>query len=301
MGEKRDFGQQAPNPVAADPFPLLILDVRDGISNPPRVRNTLMQWHDDLQFIVAAEGVTDIDTPIGHYECEKWQGAFLNSRTPHRVVGRPGSMFMSFVFPAKVLGFFPGSAMHARGVAPYIGADAQPAVYFDLSEPWHAEVMGHLLRARDEHLADGESAAGQYRIAAEVVCAWAEYIENAEPVPASSGTRLLNERMRAFVAFIEGHYGEPLSLADIAAAADVSKTECLRCFHEALGTTPVAYLNAHRVAEATEMMREGGMSITQIALSCGYASSSYFSKAFKAQLGMSPRGYVRALSASDAP
>lgn len=293
---ERDRDQQAPNPLAADPFPLLILDVRDGVSNPPRLRNALMQWHEDLQFVVAARGTADIDTPIGHYECGEGQGAFFNSTTPHRVVGRSGSMYMSFVFPAKMLGFFPGSAMQERGVIPYVGDGARPAVYFDGSEPWHAEVIGHLLAAREEHLADGESAASLYRIAWEVVGAWAVYIAHVTPTPPSAATIRLNERMRAFLSFIEAHYGEQVSLDDIAAAGSVGKSECLRCFRKALGTTPVAYLNAYRVSEATEMMRAGEMTVTQIAFACGFSSASYFSKAFRAQVGMSPREYLRALS-----
>lgn len=169
------------------------------------------------------------------------------------------------------------------------------AAYFDLSEPWHADVMGHLLAARDAHLSGDGGAARLYRIAAEVVCAWAEYIAHTDPAPPAPETRLLNERTRAFLSFIERSYGQPVTLADIAAPAGVSKSECLRCFRSALDTTPVAYLNAHRIAEATEAMRAGDKSMTQIAMECGYSSSSYFSKAFKAQLGMSPRECARAL------
>ena len=35
--------------------------------------------------------------------------------------------------------------------------------------------------------------------------------------------------------------------------------------------------------------------VTQIALESGFGSASHFSKAFRAELGMSPREYLRAL------
>ena len=292
--DERAKSMAAPNPQAADPYPLLVLDVRGGVSNPPRLRNDLMQWHDDLQFVVVAEGEVEVDTPIGRTVLERWQGAFFNSRTMHRVKGRAGSMFMSFVFPAKVLGFFPGSDMAQNAVAPFVGDGAEPATYFDLSQDWHSELIGHLLSARDAALS-GDAAAARYLVAVKLAEAWAVYIAHARGKAVDARTQVLNARMRDFVGYIEEHYAEQVSLDDIAAAGSVGKTECARCFREALGTTPYAYLTTHRISCACEAMREGRGTVTQIALDCGFGSASHFSKAFRAELGMSPREYLRAL------
>ena len=222
----------------------------------------------------------------------------FNAGTPHRATGRKGSVCASFLFPAALLGFAPGSEMHVRAVAPYVACGTRPAYYFDGSQAWHAEVVEHLGTAREAALrGDYGGPAAHYRVAAELACAWALYIAHVEPAPTSPADAIADERMRAFVGFIEQHYGEPVSLADIAAAADVSKAECGRVFRSVLDTTPYAYLTEHRVRCAADMIREGPVSMTSIAHACGFGSASHFSKAFKEAMGLSPREYRNSMRA----
>lgn len=289
--DERRLEEHDPNPLAGEPYPVLVLDERDGVSTPYRERDALVHWHDDLQFVVVSRGVMDVDTPLGHFDCAEGCAALFNAGTPHRATGRKGSVCTSFLFPTAMLGFTPGSEMHVRAVAPYVACGARPAYYFDGSQAWHAEVAERLETARAAALQGDGGPAAHYRVAAELACAWALYIAHVEPEPESAADAVADGRMRAFVGFIERHYGEPVSLADIAAAAGVSKAECGRVFRQVLGTTPYAYLTEHRVRCAADMMREGSMSMTSIAHACGFGSASHFSKAFKEAMGVSPREY----------
>ena len=284
-----------PNPIAGEPYPVLVLDERDGVSVPYRERDALMHWHEDLQFVVVSQGVMDVDTPLGHLDCREGQAVLFNAGVPHRATGRMGSVCTSFLLPAVVLGFSPGSEMHVRAVAPYVAHGARPAYYFDDSKPWHAEVIEHLETAREAALRGDGGPAAHYRVVAELAGAWALYIANVEPEPASPADAVADKRMRSFVGFIERHYGQPVSLADIAGAAGVSKAECGRVFRSVLGTTPYAYLTEHRVRCAADMIREGSMSMTDIAHACGFGSASHFSKAFKEAMGVSPREYRKSV------
>ena len=86
-----------------------------------------------------------------------------------------------------------------------------------------------------------------------------------------------------------------MSLANIAGAGGVSKAECGRVFRRTLQTTPYAYLNSVRIAHATELMQEGGLTLTSIAMRVGFGSASHFSHAFSKTMGVSPRTYLRRL------
>jgi AraC-like DNA-binding protein len=52
-------------------------------------------------------------------------------------------------------------------------------------------------------------------------------------------------------------------------------------------------LNKFRVEKACTLMDETGLSINQVALECGFADQSYFSKVFRRYYGASPLAYRR--------
>lgn len=71
-----------------------------------------------------------------------------------------------------------------------------------------------------------------------------------------------------------------------------------RCFHEEVGLTSITYLNRYRVKQAKALLDAGKMGITEIAVEVGFSSSSYFTRVFRDEVGVSPRDYVRDRSAS---
>ena len=59
-------------------------------------------------------------------------------------------------------------------------------------------------------------------------------------------------------------------------------------FKELLGETPMGYVTRCRMQMAHRLLRDGGMSMADIAEQVGYASEAAFAKAFKRETGVSP-------------
>ena len=95
-------------------------------------------------------------------------------------------------------------------------------------------------------------------------------------------------RLQAMLNYIHHHYQEALSLDDIAAYANISKSEALRCFHEGIQTTPISYLNEYRLSQAKEQILSTSSSITAIAGNTGFENTSYFCRIFKKKYQISP-------------
>jgi len=57
------------------------------------------------------------------------------------------------------------------------------------------------------------------------------------------------------------------------------------------GLSPIDYLNRFRVVQARHLLDEGGMNITEIMNAVGFRDSSYFSRIFRREVGMSPSAY----------
>ena len=66
-----------------------------------------------------------------------------------------------------------------------------------------------------------------------------------------------------------------------------------------VATGPLTYLQNLRVSLAERGLREGAMSVSELAESLGYATDSAFSNAFKRKTGMAPKHYQSVFARMD--
>ena len=88
--------------------------------------------------------------------------------------------------------------------------------------------------------------------------------------------------------FIHRNYAECITNRDIAAALGYHPYYVSRVFRAVTGTTPHQYLLDHRLSAARELLISGHASIDKVAASCGFATASHFTAAFKKKYGVSP-------------
>lgn len=94
--------------------------------------------------------------------------------------------------------------------------------------------------------------------------------------------------------YVQKNFHEKIGVADLAYAGKISKRECYRLFKRRMGISPSSYVTKYRLQKAQVMLRETEKSVTEIAMECGFGSSSYFGKIFRSANGMAPREYRRA-------
>lgn len=103
--------------------------------------------------------------------------------------------------------------------------------------------------------------------------------------------RDLHPTVRKAVALMEGHLEEPLPVPELAARLEVSQRTLERLFKSHMGCSVVALYLALRLQNARVLLTNTKLSVRQVSVACGFASLSYFSKAFAAQFGKKPRDY----------
>jgi signal transduction histidine kinase/DNA-binding LacI/PurR family transcriptional regulator/AraC-like DNA-binding protein len=103
------------------------------------------------------------------------------------------------------------------------------------------------------------------------------------------------------IAYIQGHYAEPLSREQIAAYIGMHENYLTDCFHREMGITPITYLTRYRLKQARALLEAGQQSITEIALAVGFTDSAYFSRVFQREVGVSPSAYQRGRRAIERP
>lgn len=88
--------------------------------------------------------------------------------------------------------------------------------------------------------------------------------------------------------YIESHFGEPLTLDDVAGASGLSRFHLSRTFAATVGQPVVTYLRGRRLSEAARLLVSGAPDILQVALGAGYNSHEAFTRAFRDQFGLTP-------------
>jgi AraC-like DNA-binding protein/mannose-6-phosphate isomerase-like protein (cupin superfamily) len=96
-------------------------------------------------------------------------------------------------------------------------------------------------------------------------------------------------RLRVVEAFMQEKLAEPLTIAALAHAAQLSTSQLTRLYRHHMDCAPMQRLRRLRVERATQLLRSGTLSIKQIAALCGFADPNHFSRVYRQDTGRSPR------------
>lgn len=96
--------------------------------------------------------------------------------------------------------------------------------------------------------------------------------------------------------YMEHHYAEPLTLAQLAKFVGLGQRTLLRRFRAATGDSPIMYLQRMRIEAARRKLELSDGSIEQIAWQVGYEDTSSFSRLFKKMTAMTPGAYRKKFS-----
>lgn len=97
------------------------------------------------------------------------------------------------------------------------------------------------------------------------------------------------ERVNRAIDHVVTHLSEPMRLSELSRVARLSPFHFHRVFQVMVGETPADFVKRLRLEKALGIMAHSRpASLTEIALSCGFASSSDFSRSFKQRFGVPP-------------
>ncbi len=102
------------------------------------------------------------------------------------------------------------------------------------------------------------------------------------------GARPEDERIARVIDYIEAHYGESLTIADLAAISCLSSGHFSRTFKATVGEPVWNYVTRRRCERAKELLRMANVSIAEVAYRCGFANQGHLTRCFKEAFGVTP-------------
>jgi len=86
-----------------------------------------------------------------------------------------------------------------------------------------------------------------------------------------------------------------VSLKDVARECGLSLSYFSRAFRRSVGVPPHTWLLRHRIEVAKEKLRDRRLSVSQVALACGFADQSHLTRVFSHMVGLSPAAWRRVI------
>ncbi|AKN31589.1 AraC family transcriptional regulator [Clostridium carboxidivorans P7] len=92
--------------------------------------------------------------------------------------------------------------------------------------------------------------------------------------------------------YIEYNYKENISINQLSQISGLSPYYLIRLFSNEYGFAPHCYQNSIRIRKVKELLKDGKMKMTDIALEVGFADQSHMIKHFKNSVGVTPSQYL---------
>lgn len=253
-------------------------------------------WHTYVQFIYVKEGEMIYQTPgeICHFHAG--ESGYINANVPHKLWGAPGqkTLYVEILFYPSMIGGSNNGNIMQKYVRPITENSGFEIFAFN-------RAMKECRKAEDlltdiYSLFSEKQDCYELLIQAKLSLLWVMLFELSEEIRTRVSAKPSTGRLKTMLLFINEHYGEKITLEDIAEAGTCSRRECCRVFQNELHTTPFQYLAEVRVNQATHMLVNTDEAITVISENCGFSDPSHFSKVFRAKSGMTPKEFRRKAS-----
>ncbi|WP_441292643.1 helix-turn-helix domain-containing protein [Sorangium sp. KYC3313] len=233
--------------------------------------------HAHHQLVLPLEGAIALSMDGRELRASGLSGALVPCDTRHAFAAPDRNRFLVIDVP-------PASA-EALGAALWFERIAGGSIALDAA-------AAHLVRTAADELDRGGSVALRRRWAGLLVLTLAE-----RGARGALGPMRAPEKLRRALRFLEDHAHEPLTVADVAARAELSPGHLHHLFRAVLGTTVQERIADLRLARATDLLSRTELGIAEIALRCGYADQSCLTRSLRRRRGVTPAALRRAVRA----
>lgn len=250
-------------------------------------------WHDELEVLTVETGTARVAVNGTDCVVKQGEGLFINTGLVHGVwpAGEGPCRLRSVVFHPRLVGGGLDSILWQKYLEPLLSDPCRPFVHFANAAPWEEEASRLIREAWQSCAAEGSGFEFEVRERlSRLIFLLFQNCPAAERAPSEKSLRD-GQRIKAMLQYIRRHYAEELTLGEIARSAAVSENECLRCFRNMTGSTPIRYLRQVRVQRAAELLASTDRKISDIGASCGFQEMSYFARVFREYTGDTPKAY----------
>lgn len=252
-------------------------------------------WHDELEILMVTRGQAVVTAGPESFIVPEGCGAFINAGVLHACRSIGGECLLdSVVFHPRLVGGTVDSVFWQNYLRPVTEDSALHSILLRPTEAWQAQAVQAIAQAFRAGVQ--EEPGYEFEVRGQLSRLLFLLVSNRPAARRHATGKALRdaERIKVMLQYIQTHYTEELTTEQIARQAAVSVSECLRCFHSTIGSTPIQYLKQYRIQKAVELLNDPSLRISEVGALCGFSEMSYFARTFRQAKGCTPSEYRRA-------
>lgn len=248
----------------------------------------LAHWHTEVELIYVLEGHFTLGINQVLYELHAGDIAMIGSGDIHYYSGSSeDARAVMVIFHPKIIGYERGWKIHNRFISPVMTAGSLQASEQETIQ----QAFLHAVAECQERSTGWEMFAASN---VNTICATlTRASDNRASTPDEWSTLALRntEIMQNALHFIEEKFNEDINLEATAQILNVSPFYLSKMFNKTVGMNFRSYINHLRMNKAHHMIVNTDLSLSVIALECGFQSIRSFNRVFKALKGTSPSSF----------
>ena len=250
--------------------------------------SAVCHWHLDLEFILILDGSMEYFINGQTVIINKGYGIFVNSKRLHYGFSSNKvdcSFIVIAIHPILISNGAPAAKMY---IEEKFCMQTEDFILLSPEIPWQQKIIILISETYDEIHDNSPNILRLISQASDMCASIGDHLH-------TNSNNSINDKSSIAILkmteFIHENYSNKISINDIASAGAVCRTRCCNLFSTYIGQTPNNYLNKYRIEKSCEMLKETNRLISEIAIACGFQTSSYFSYIFRKEVGMMPQDY----------
>ncbi|MBQ9964846.1 MAG: AraC family transcriptional regulator [Clostridia bacterium] len=234
---------------------------------------------------------------MAQYTFDRYHSAGDLQQFPNVCLGFVLQGQAEFLYKGRVYTAKPGDLIYiAKGTTYYSIWHGNPHIVFyslsfEFTDPYAMQeyafqtVSAPALRQRFDTLYHNSREDVSFGVVGELY----RLLEELYPMLVSSERKLAEKTVLPAIAYLEQHYTEKISVAQLAALCGFSESRFFTVFKQVTNCTPVEYKQNVSVQHALELLSETALSVEEISRFLGFSSPAYFRRVFRAVTGQTPK------------
>lgn len=251
-------------------------------------------WHEEFEALLVKEGIASVRIGKEKLRLSAGNGIFINSGTLHSVVSDWGGLCLlqSVCWHPRLTGGRDDSVFWQKYTQDLLKEHAVPYLFFNELGEKGTEAVLYFSDALEKAVKEPVGFEFDIRHDLSRLLVFGYQKQKSDRLKQSEKELRTERRMKQMMTFIQKNYHQQITIDEIAESAGISVSECLRCFRNIFGTTPIRYTRQFRLERAAGMLRRGS-SVSECSELCGFEDMSYFAREFKKQFGCRPMEYKK--------
>lgn len=250
-------------------------------------------WHKDLEFILVKKGAMTYNVNGRLIELKEGSGILVNSYQLHYGFSPEHNEceFVCILLSPELLQV--NNWFYQNFIEPFTENSVYPYLYLNRSG-WMASIMEKLDKIYNSFGKAPAKPLSYFELINDFFMIMETLYENLDienqtqkPEPSDLAS------LRNMMTYIEEHYMERITLADIALSGACCKSKCSLLFKKYLRDTPITYTTKLRLKKSLSTLLGSNSNISTIAYEYGFNGASYYCETFKKYYGMPPLIYKK--------